>query len=61
MDKTANLFGEKKLDFLENRTSDKRTLLCEQLEMRTRGNRVLEMISAGLRGVAPVIREEGPS
>ena len=61
MDKTANLFGEKKLDFLENRTSDKRTLRCEQLEMRTRGNRVLEMISAGLRGVAPVIREEGPS
>lgn len=44
MDRISNLFGEKKLEFLENRISDRRTLLCEQLEM----------ISAGLRGIVPV-------
>ncbi len=58
MDKVANTFGEKKLEFLESRTSDERTLLCERLEMRARGNRVLEMIAAGLRGIAPVARRQ---
>lgn len=54
MDRISNLFGEKKLEFLENRISDRRTLLCEQLEMIERSNRLLEMISAGLRGIVPV-------
>lgn len=54
MDRISNLFVEKKLEFLENRISDRRTLLCEQLEMIERSNRLLEMISAGLRGIVPV-------
>ena len=54
MDRISNLFGEKKLEFLENRISDRRTLLCEQLEMIERSNHLLEMISAGLRGIVPV-------
>lgn len=56
MDMISNLFGEKKLEFLENRISDRRTLLCERLEMIERSNHVLEMISAGLRGIVPVDR-----
>ncbi|MDO5116479.1 MAG: hypothetical protein Q4D58_10315 [Synergistaceae bacterium] len=52
-EKLSNRFVEKKLIFLEGRTCDERALLCERHESIRRKNRLLKMISAGLRGVSP--------